>query len=151
MPEVIDDFDGPYRWLSNFWPDGPLSNEHFYQAAKTDDPLWAMRILMCTMPNDAKKLGRKCPARSDWDNERLLVMRTLLRVKFAPGTELAGKLLATGGAELIEGNWWHDTYWGVCSGKRCKSAPHEPFGYNHLGKLLMEVRLGLEYLEIVAR
>lgn len=32
--------------------------------------------------------------------------------------------------ELIEGNYWHDTYWGVCEG----------VGENHLGKLLMEIR-----------
>jgi predicted NAD-dependent protein-ADP-ribosyltransferase YbiA (DUF1768 family) len=32
--------------------------------------------------------------------------------------------------ELIEGNWWGDTYWGVCNG----------VGENHLGKLLMKIR-----------
>jgi predicted NAD-dependent protein-ADP-ribosyltransferase YbiA (DUF1768 family) len=39
-------------------------------------------------------------------------------------------LLETGDAELIEGNDWGDTFWGVCGGK----------GNNFLGKLLMEVR-----------
>ena len=33
-------------------------------------------------------------------------------------------------AELIEGNNWKDTYWGVCHGK----------GQNNLGKLLMRIR-----------
>lgn len=150
MTEPIDDFDGLYRWLSNFWPDGPGSNEHYYQAAKTDDPVWAARILAARLPNDAKKLGRKCPARSTWDDEKLDIMRALLWVKFTPGSEMAGKLLATGDAELIEGNWWHDTHWGVCTGKRCKSAPHEPHGDNHLGKLLMEIRVGLDYLSVTA-
>ena len=32
--------------------------------------------------------------------------------------------------ELIEGNVWNDTFWGVCNGK----------GHNHLGKILMKVR-----------
>ena len=40
------------------------------------------------------------------------------------------KLLDTGDTELIEGNNWHDTFWGVCKGK----------GQNNLGKILMEVR-----------
>ena len=34
------------------------------------------------------------------------------------------------GKILIEGNWWKDTYWGVCDGK----------GQNKLGELLMKVR-----------
>jgi hypothetical protein len=44
--------------------------------------------------------------------------------------ELKTKLLATGDAELIEGNWWGDVYWGVCNGE----------GRNELGKILMQVR-----------
>ena len=44
--------------------------------------------------------------------------------------ELAGLLLSTGNAELIEGNWWNDTFWGICRGK----------GENHLGKILMNIR-----------
>ena len=44
--------------------------------------------------------------------------------------ELRTKLADTEDEELIEGNTWNDTYWGVCRG----------VGENHLGKLLMEVR-----------
>lgn len=134
---VIDDFDGEFRFLSKFWPDGPETNEHLYQAAKTDDPMWAARILAAPLPNDAKTLGRKCPARVNWDNERIPVMRALLRVKFSLGSFCGTSLLATGDAELIEGNWWGDTFWGVCKGK----------GTNHLGLLLMETREMLRYLE----
>ena len=36
----------------------------------------------------------------------------------------------TNNEELIEGNTWNDTYWGVCNGR----------GQNHLGKILMKVR-----------
>ena len=39
-------------------------------------------------------------------------------------------LLATDDMEIIEGNVWGDTFWGVCDGK----------GENNLGKVLMEVR-----------
>ena len=44
--------------------------------------------------------------------------------------DLREKLVATGDAELIEGNHWNDTCWGVCKG----------IGQNNLGKILMEVR-----------
>jgi len=44
--------------------------------------------------------------------------------------DLRAKLLATGNEELIEGNTWGDTFWGVCDGK----------GLNKLGQLLMVVR-----------
>ena len=37
---------------------------------------------------------------------------------------------------LIEGNTWHDNYWGDCSCNRCKSKS----GENMLGILLMELR-----------
>ena len=39
-------------------------------------------------------------------------------------------LLDTGGAVLIEGNTWNDTFWGACNGK----------GLNHLGRILMTLR-----------
>ena len=58
------------------------------------------------------------------------VMRGLLARKFAPGTELAARLLATGDAQLVEGNTWGDRFWGVCRGQ----------GRNQLGQLLMERR-----------
>ncbi len=44
--------------------------------------------------------------------------------------ELAALLRATDDAELIEGNTWGDTFWGVCKGK----------GANNLGRMLMEIR-----------
>jgi predicted NAD-dependent protein-ADP-ribosyltransferase YbiA (DUF1768 family) len=39
-------------------------------------------------------------------------------------------LLATDDEELVEGNWWNDTFWGVCRGD----------GENNLGKIIMKVR-----------
>ena len=53
-----------------------------------------------------------------------------VKAKFSKNPILKAKLLATGDAELIEGNWWNDTYWGVCKG----------VGKNKLGKILMRVR-----------
>ena len=44
--------------------------------------------------------------------------------------QLADWLLETGDEELVEGNTWSDTTWGVCNG----------VGENKLGRLLMIVR-----------
>jgi predicted NAD-dependent protein-ADP-ribosyltransferase YbiA (DUF1768 family) len=71
--------------------------------------------------------------RPDWDDTKINTMLTLLRQKFALGSELAKKLLDTGNRDLVEGNTWGDTFWGVCKGQ----------GENMLGKLLMQVRAEL--------
>lgn len=131
---TIASFTEDYRFLSNFYADTPRGTtlEHHYQAAKTDDPEWAARIMLARTPNDAKKLGRRCPMRDSWDEERLTVMLVLLRMKFSD-TRLTKKLLKTKNAKLVEGNTWGDTYWGVYKNE----------GQNHLGRLLMQVRTEL--------
>ena len=53
-----------------------------------------------------------------------------VREKFKTHPDLAAQLLATDPQELVEGNHWKDTYWGVCDG----------IGQNNLGKILMIVR-----------
>lgn len=128
-------FRDEYRWLSNFWPVPSLGStvEHHYQAAKTDDPEWAARILTVRTPGQAKRLGQQAPVRSTWDHDRIPVMRSLLVIKFHPNTILAAQLVNTGDAQLVEGNTWGDTFWGVCNG----------VGDNHLGELLMWVRSAL--------
>src|SRR5690606_37875392 len=78
----------------------------------------------------AKRLGRQIKMVQNWDQIKVEVMERLLRQKFAPGTELARKLVATGDAQLIEYNTWGDTFWGVCDGT----------GQNWLGRLLMKIR-----------
>lgn len=135
MTDRIDYFGtgqdaGDYSFLSNFYEHDGWTVEHHYQAAKTDDPDWRHRILEAPTPGAAKKLGRRAPIRSAWDDEKVSVMFSLLRRKFSSGTELAQRLLDTGDAELIEGNWWGDTYWGKSKG----------IGQNWLGKLLMQIR-----------
>lgn len=134
---TISSFSGTYRFLSNFWPSRIVGDddwfyptvEHAYQAAKTDDLEWKKRIRLAATPTDAKRLGRRCPLCADWDTIKLRVMYSLVLRKFQdPG--LRRLLLATGDAELIEGNTWGDRYWGQVDGK----------GENHLGKLLMGIR-----------
>lgn len=134
---AITSFTGKYRFLSNFWLT-PVefcgieypSSEHAYQAHKSLDPQISLKVLQLKTPGEAKRFGRKIVLRPDWESYKLVLMEQLLRRKFEPGSELATRLLNTGDEELVEGNHWNDTFWGVCRGR----------GENHLGKLLMKIR-----------
>lgn len=129
----IDRFDGPHRFLSNFWPGDRSSVEHAYQAAKTLVPAEQAAILAAPTPGAAKRLGRRVTLRPDWNAIRVDVMRRLVAEKFRDPA-LAQRLRETGDAELVEGNYWGDTFWGVCRGQ----------GENWLGRILMEVRSTLK-------
>lgn len=85
-----------------------------------------------SVSDESKRLGRKVDLRTDWDLVKLDVMRRVVRAKFEQHPNLAQYLLDTGDAELIEGNTWHDVYWGV----DLKTDE----GENHLGKILMALR-----------
>jgi ribA/ribD-fused uncharacterized protein len=148
LPTRIDSFSGSWSFLSNFHPaevylDGVkyASIEHAFQASKTLDLKRREKFTYLIKPAAAKKMGRDLPLRPDWEEVKVGIMRELLMQKFSPSIPKR-KLLSTFQAELIEGNWWHDTFWGVCdgSGRHWKCPGHEPYGENMLGKLLMEVR-----------
>jgi len=144
---TIDKFDGEYRWLSNFYPvtiewAGRTFKtlEHAYQACKAEVDEDLDRIAALKTPGQAKRAGQKLKKqgllRANWPYVRLTMMEHLLRKKFAFGTTLWHQLMATGDAEIIEGNPWHDTFFGVCQRDDCDCPP----GENHLGKLLMQIR-----------
>jgi ribA/ribD-fused uncharacterized protein len=144
---VIDSFKGPYRFLSNFAPvdvvlDGVTypSVEHAYQAGKTLD-LRAREPFRSGTAAAAKKNGKRLALRGDWEfrddlgtsgGAKMMIMYHLLKQKFSV-EPYRQQLLSTGDVDLVEGNWWGDTFWGVCGG----------VGENHLGKLLMRVRAEL--------
>jgi ribA/ribD-fused uncharacterized protein len=136
---TIDKFEGKFSFLSNFFAAKELwwlTNEHFFQAMKCKNVNDAVDIMFkSTGPNVAKRKGRKAKIREDWDDIKDYVMLIGLWIKFEE-TDLRDKLLATGEAELIEGNYWHDNYWGNCSCSKCENIE----GQNKLGKLLMIVR-----------
>jgi ribA/ribD-fused uncharacterized protein len=115
------------------------SVEHAYQAAKSMDKDERITIRNAKTAAEAKRWGKRVKKlRPSWDEVKLEIMEYLIGEKFAPGTTLAGKLASTEPHELIEGNWWGDTFWGVCRG----------VGQNHLGKLLMKQRaLVIEHYE----
>ena len=133
---MIDSFRNEYSFLSNyscspFYIDTVLfpTMEHYFQASKASNQEDYLRIAYAPTPGDAKRLGRRIQLRPNWEEVKDNVMLIGLRKKFAD-PELRDLLLATGDEELVEGNYWGDTYWGVCNG----------IGQNKLGKLLMQVR-----------
>lgn len=134
----IDYFGGDNAFLSNFHRDSFSDEsgrtyptlEHAYQAAKATNQFDRERILMASTPLKAKQLGAAITTAPDWLERRVSVMDHFLRRKFAPGTEMARKLLGTGNAHLAEGNNWGDTFWGTVNGE----------GQNVLGVLLMRIR-----------
>lgn len=138
---AITSFTGSFRFLSNFYH-APVwladteypTVEHAYQASKSVDPAYRKSVAACVTPAMAKAMGRRARLREDWDEIKPDMMYYLLEQKFKK-EPLRSKLLATGDVELIEGNYWNDTYWGVCRGE----------GQNVLGRLLMEIRGELRY------
>lgn len=141
--EVIESFNGEYRFLSNFYPATVYAGrsaiayptvEHAFQAMKTDDPNKRLEISRLATPGESRKVGRTLVLRPDWEQVKFSVMEELLRQKFAAGTTLADLLLATGEAKLIEGNTWGDKTWG------CVLIEGRWQGQNHLGRMLMGIR-----------
>jgi len=141
---IIGIFAGEHRWLSNFWPAQVEIDrficptvEHAYQAAKVDggpeSPVFR-QIVRARTPGEAKRLARTVPfiLRHDWATARIDVMSDLIAQKFRPGTPIADRLLATGDAELREGNHWNDRFWGVDI--------RTGAGLNWLGRILMNQR-----------
>ena len=141
---MIDRFDGPYAFLSNFFF-SPIEYEgityptveHAFQAAKSLNPIERQAIADLPTPGAAKRAGRQVALRKDWEDVKIEVMRECLAKKFEH-PDLYAKLLETGDEKLVEGNHWHDNFWGVCSCERSQGQ-----GLNHLGKLLMELRSDL--------
>ena len=124
-------------FLSNFYPCDVKSNgfsyptvEHAYQSCKSLDRVdWEMFSKFKT-PALAKKQGTFIKVQPDWEYIKVEIMENLLFQKFS-NPVLARQLKATGSKQLIEVNFWGDTFWG-----------ESPIGNgkNTLGKILMYIR-----------
>lgn len=134
-PDIIS-FQGSYAFLSNFyeadiWHKGILykNSEAAFQTQKCLDD--AVKKFSLISVAKAKKKGQTVSLRKDWEAVKLDVMGDVVREKFLQNPELAARLLSTKNRELIEGNTWNDTFWGVNldTGK----------GENHLGQILTNV------------
>lgn len=138
--EAIREFIDAYAFLSNFYHSPVkyrnliyLNAEAAFQAQKESCEKDKEQYTRMN-PAQAKLVGRNCNLREDWEEIKEQTMYEIVSAKFTQNKNLAKLLLATGDAYLEEGNWWHDTTWGVCNG----------VGENKLGKILMRVREELD-------
>jgi ribA/ribD-fused uncharacterized protein len=143
---TIDLFRDKNGFLSNMWSciiewNGIEfgSSEALYQARKFDNQKRIEQFATLD-GKTAKKYANSLRNewKKDWNKIKRSIMYEVLYLKFTQNAHLKAALLETGDAILIEGNWWGDTYWGVCNGE----------GENVLGKLLMQIRELLRSFEI---
>ncbi|MCT4574179.1 NADAR family protein, partial [Bacillus thuringiensis] len=74
--QAVEQFDGEYRFLSNFWPcpivwegrEAPTV-EHHYNAAKTLNESERESVYACSTPGKAKRAGQRVTLRPGWDQE----------------------------------------------------------------------------------
>jgi hypothetical protein len=138
-PQRITEFRGEYFFLSNFYRQDMQfegwtypTSEHAFQAQKTADLTERQEFRIKTEylePVHAKHLGKKLTLRKGWSEIRVGIMEEVVRAKFILDP-LRQALSDTYLSELVEGNTWGDTFWGVWRGE----------GQNHLGKILMKIR-----------
>lgn len=146
---VINQFKGQYHFLSNFYPSTFIfrnevwpSVEHFYQGYKTTIPELRERIRLVSRPNLAKKLGSyrtyqgQPVMRDNWNELKLKAMVVGINCKFDQNPDLAKLLINTYNKILVEGNSWHDNFWGNCTCIKCVDIK----GLNWLGRILMGKR-----------
>lgn len=144
---TISKFAGKNEFLSNFYHYPMIIGyqlfdtvEHAFQAYKTLDLEWRENIRNAHTPRLAKNLGKIAPLRPNWEDDKVKLMRDIIAIKFTKGTELGHRLVGTGSEILVEGNTWHDQFWGSCT---CPDHINDP-GHNALGKVLMQQRSRIE-------
>lgn len=135
---MIKEFKNQYFFLSNFYECPIYYNklvfcnaEAAFQAQKVIDEKEQYKFINLNA-SQARKLGKTIALREDWEEVKDNIMYEIVKRKFTVNKELQQKLIDTKDEELVEGNWWHDTYWGVDS--------KTGIGQNKLGKILMKVR-----------
>lgn len=135
-------FRGKYDFLSNFYlqdlkydEDIYHTAEHAFQAAKCRDRAEKQRVMNAKTSALAKQIGRRIKMKSNWEQIKVSVMEEILKAKFSD-EKLCILLNQTKGKNLIEGNYWHDQFWGSCL---CTQHINIA-GKNMLGILLMKLR-----------
>lgn len=141
-PKIIH-FRGDFKFLSNFSLHGfkvgkiyYKTNEHYFQSMKALYEIERDFIIDTKSPGEAKKLGSKVQIRKDWDDVKRLYMQIGVNFKFIQNENIRKDLMLLKDYDLIEGNTWHDNYWGDCQCDKCIDKK----GYNFLGKTLMSTR-----------
>jgi len=139
---IINSFSNEYQFLSNFYSAEVVhegitykNSEAAFQAAKTKD-FQLRREFSELNPSQAKLKGRHIELREDWEQVKDNIMYEIVKDKFSRNSNLRSLLMKTNTSILIEGNWWHDNYWGDCHCEKCQNKE----GKNTLGLILMRVR-----------
>ena len=140
---MIRSFTGEYEFLSNYYDPCPVTyggltyrnSEAAYQAQKCRH-LGSRGMFSRLSPDEAKRLGKRVPVVDRWDERKAEIMREVVHAKFEQHPELTARLIATGNEYLVEGNLWHDNFFGDCECPKCRSKE----GQNWLGLILMEER-----------
>lgn len=120
----FDTSEAVYHW-EKFKGNVPTNNQRCIQA----------EISLAASAHEAFKIAERNRQhrRPNWDDEKVDVMRKIIRAKAEQHEYVRRKLLETGDRPLIEGSW-RDDFWGI--------GPNRD-GKNMLGKLWMELRTAL--------
>ncbi len=151
---AIQQFKGEHRYLSSMFEvvegimlptgDEVPTVEHAYHVEKYDNDDLRAQIIAAKTGQKAKRVADRLndeghPFSPDWSYRKVDIMRNFVYQKFARSEELAFELDYTGDEEIIEGNTWGDTFWGVYPIVDGELAP-DAKGLNWLGRVLMETR-----------
>lgn len=135
-------FKDKYFFLSNFYPceivieiNGEKLSYKNAEAAYQAQKNYSVADKFMLLPGaQAKKLGKTIPLTTEnWNQERLYAMAKVLHSKFTNYALLF--MLKLIKEEIVEDNFWGDTFWGVCTNKK-----YDHVGKNVLGKMLMNIR-----------
>lgn len=158
----IGQFNSSYRFLSNFYVfRHPITRqdmefysveaayqhskytlwEHLYDEGKcTQAPPSEYRDIPFMTPSQSKKFSSDYnmpdEVKAVFDEYKDDIMTSLVRDKYMSNPDLWTELVNTHDWELVEGNWWRDSYWGFCM--------HTKTGDNRLGKITMKIREELQ-------
>ncbi len=113
------------------------SVENAYMFAKNPKDIEWLKKCLSMSPGDIKKASKSISLRDDWEVVKLSIMYNLLKQKFTQ-EPFRTSLLGTKNENIVEGNRWNDTFWGV----DIKSNPN--VGENWLGRLIMDIRTKLK-------
>ena len=87
---MITEFQGEYRWLSNFAPCKVIldnieysSVEHAYMSAKSTEHSWKLFCANTSSPGEVKKASRTIKLVANWDQIKVEVMQKCLAQKYA--------------------------------------------------------------------
>jgi len=149
---------GNYGYMSNFFntkftEDNVEYNcsEQYFMKKKQElfDPnnhILANQIIMCVLPSEIKKLGRKVNNYNNdiWNERRYEIMVNALRLKFNQNEQIKNKLKNTGEKKLYEASPY-DRIWGtgfdsIKTLSKINDNKENELGSNLLGLALEQVR-----------